>query len=93
MIQKISSLLQTRGLTAMDSWLLLCQLFVALATFEYAVLLGVKFGRQDKARVGEKNHCQKMADEKCRKIDRYALRLFFGLHTLAVAVYFFVIYS
>ena len=77
----------------MDSWLLLCQLFVALATLEYAVLLGIKFGRQDRVRVGEKNHCQQMVDEMCRKIDRYSLRLFFGTHILAVAVYFFIIYA
>ena len=77
----------------MDTWLLLCHLFVALATFEYAILLGIKYGRQDKVRVGEKNHHRTTADERCQKIDRYALRLFFGLHTLAVAVYFFVIYA
>ena len=77
----------------MDYWLLLCQMFVALATFEYAILLGIKFGRQDKVGVEEKNRYQNMADEKCRKIDRFSLRMFFGIHTLTVAVYFFVIYS
>ena len=37
---------QTRYLTALDIWLLLCMLFVAMATFEYATLLGIKFGKQ-----------------------------------------------
>ena len=79
-------------MTAMDFWLLLCQLFVALATLEYAVLLAMKFGRQNL--VGNKNHHhQSAADEKCRRLDRYSLRLFFAIHSLSVAIYFLVIYS
>ena len=31
-------------MTAMDAWLLMCMLFVALATFEYAILLAMRFG-------------------------------------------------
>ena len=30
----------------MDTWLLLCMGFVALALFEYAVLLAIRFGKQ-----------------------------------------------
>ena len=30
----------------MDTWLLLCMGFVALALFEYAVLLTIRFGKQ-----------------------------------------------
>ena len=31
----------------MDIWLLKCMMFVALATFEYAVLLGIRFGKHE----------------------------------------------
>ena len=77
----------------MDFWLILCQLFVGLATLEYAVLLGIKFGRHN--RVGNKNHHhqQSTVDEKCRRIDHYSLRLFFAIHSLSVTIYFLVIYS
>ena len=77
----------------MDYWLILCQMFVGLAMLEYAVLLGIKFGRNN--RVGNKNHHhpQSAVDEKCRRIDHYSLRLFFAIHSLSVAIYFLVIYS
>ena len=38
----------------MDTWLLLCMLFVAMATFEYAILLGITFGRQNRVNVTQK---------------------------------------
>ena len=86
--------LQTRDVTAMDFWFLICIIFVAMALFEYAILLAIKFGKQNKVnanRKGEKK--DKMAEAKCCMIDRHALRVFAALYGAIVGIYFFVVYN
>ena len=78
-------------MTALDIWLLLSMIFVALATFEYAVLLAVKFGKQ---REGSKKDADgRKRDEKCRQIDRYALRVFIVVYGVSVLTYFYAVVS
>ena len=83
-------LLQTRDLTALDFWFLVCILFVASALCEYAILLGIKFGKQNNGK-GERHDKMALADAKCRMIDRHALRVFIALHGAVVGFYFFVV--
>ena len=76
----------------MDVWLLLCKLFVALALFEYSVLLAIRFGKQNKIAAdmsGNKSHV--LAEIKCHKIDRYALRSFLALFAFFMGTYFCII--
>ena len=76
-------------MTAMDIWLLICLLFVALVMLEYAILLAVRFGK------GRKIHVKKVAKEnkenECNTMDRISLRLFMGIYVLTVGSYFYVI--
>ena len=74
-------------MTALDIWLLLSMIFVALATFEYAVLLAIKFRKQSEGTKKEVDNRRRM--EKCRKIDRYALRAFIVVYGVAVLAYFY----
>ena len=73
----------------MDIWLLKCMMFVALATFEYAVLLGIRFGKHE--------HLSLMGNDtnykarKCNRADKTCLLLFLGLYSLAVVAYFEVV--
>ena len=72
-------------MTALDVWLLLCMLFVASALFEYAILLAIRYGKQNKVSakiVGKEEDAA--AIEKCRKIDLHALRVFIVLHVVKV---------
>ena len=89
-LENYEVLLQTRDLTALDIWFLICIFFVSSALCEYAILLGIKFGRQNN---GKGERYDKMADAKCRMIDRHALRVFIALHGAIVGVYFFVVYN
>ena len=78
----------------MDLWLLLCMGFVALALFEYAVLLTIRFGKQHKITADKRgNKSDVVAENRCRKIDRYALRAFLTLFSLSVGTYFYNIHS
>ena len=70
----------------MDVWLLLCILFVALATFEYAILLSIRFGKGKKR--NEKGS-REDKQEKCYKVDKMSLRMFVGIYILTVATYFY----
>ena len=76
-------------MTAMDIWLLICLLFVALVTLEYAILLAVRFGN------GILIHVKKFAKEnkenECNKMDRISLKLFMGIYVLMVGSYFYVV--
>ena len=80
---------QTTRITALDTWLLICMIFVALAMFEYAILLAIKFGKQNKISSEKDPDDERKAAEKCRKIDLYVLRAFIGAHTVAVCTYFY----
>ena len=64
-------------------------MFVAMAMFEYAILLAIKFGKQNKISAEKNLKEDKMAAEKCRRIDLYALRTFIGVHVLTVGTYFY----
>ena len=66
----------------MDIWLLLCMLFVALTIFEYAVMLGIRFGKQKKSDKANQ-------EEICNKMDRISLWLLMGMYVLAVGFYFY----
>ena len=81
--------LQTQVSTAQDIWLLLSMIFVALATFEYAVLLAIKFGKQSEG--SKKDVGGKKRNEKCCKIDRYALRVFTAAYSVSVFTYFYAV--
>ena len=85
-------LFQTRTMTAMDLWLLLCMLCVGTAIFEYGVLLAIRFGRGNKVNQGKKND-QKSTGERCNRIDRYALGVFMTVFALKVGAYTYVINS
>ena len=66
--------------------------FVAMALFEYAILLAIKFRKQNKVngtKKGEKY--DEMAEATCHMIDRHALRVFMALHGAIVGIYFCVV--
>ena len=85
---------QTRDLTAMDYWFLLCIGFVALALFEFALLLRIRFGKSSKVNGNQKeDNFEKIAEAKCYKIDRHAMRVFIAVHGVLVSIYFFVVYN
>ena len=84
-----SFMLQTRSMTGMDVWMIICMIFVALAKFEYAVQLKNIFGTADKiGNANEKGDKTKTA-EKSRKIDRYALVVIFPAYILTAVGYFY----
>ena len=68
-------------------------LFVGLAIFEYAVCLAIRFGKQNQIRDEKRVTYYKTAENICRAIDRYALRVFIGVYTMSVAIYFYALYS
>ena len=76
-------------MTAMDIWMLLSMLFVASAQFEYAVQLKIRFGKTNKigTRAGKEGGAK--AEEKCRIIDRRALKVFLGAYILTVGAYIY----
>ena len=75
-------------MTALDIWLLLSMIFVALATFEYAILLKIKFGRENVKNTLKKEVESKKRDETCRKMDHYALISFLVAYGITVFTYF-----
>ena len=72
----------------MDIWLLLSMMCVAAATFEYAILLAILFGKSRK--VSEEKGESGREEKKCRQVDRMALKMFLGTYILAASSYFFV---
>ena len=79
-------------MTALDIWLLMCMIFVALATFEYAILLKTKFGKQN-GKNGQKEADMRKIDEQCRKMDHYALIVFLVAYGITVFTYVYAIIS
>ena len=73
--------------------MLLCIIYLVLAIFEYALLLGIMFGRQFKIDGNKKGDENKKAEKQCRTIDHYALRVFVALQLLAMGTYFYKYYS
>ena len=75
----------------MDIWLLLCMIFVALATLEYAVMLGIRFGKNKKT--NPRGAASGKKDDKCIDIDRVSLKMFMGIYVLTVGSYFYTVTS
>ena len=73
-------------MTALDIWLLMCLLFVALATFEYATLLAITFWITNK--IGPMEGVVDGKDKICQNIDRIALTMFSIIYVLSVISYF-----
>ena len=84
---------QTRSMTAMNIWMLTCMLFVALATFEYAILLATRFGTDCKINASKKTNDEFKTKRKCMKIDRISLKIFFLVYLLVVCTYFYCLKS
>ena len=72
-------------------WLLLCITFVELAMLEYAYLLKLKFGQKQKINPSKRECDEQKKDERCRKIDRCAMIIFFVAYALAVYSYFYFV--
>ena len=68
-------------------------LFVAFATFEYAILLAIRYGKQHNKTKGAKAGDNRKGGEKCHKIDRLALRAFIAIYVIVVVAYFCNWYS
>lgn len=75
-------------MTALDIWILLSMIFVALATFEYAILLKIKFGKENGKNAPKREFDSKKRDEKCRRMDHYALISFLVAYGITVFTYF-----
>ena len=73
----------------MDIWLLLSMMFVALAIFEYAVLLAIRFGKGRKKNTEEGRASNK--EKLCSKMDRTSLKMFLGTYILTVVTYILVV--
>ena len=65
-------------------------LFVATAMFEYAILLAIKFGKQNRFTPLVSPGDEESKEEKCCFIDLYALRGFIFAYALTVSTYFSV---
>ena len=75
----------------MDIWLLMCLLFVALATFEYAILLKMTFWKTRKVMTMGDSVDEEKRDKICHSIDCLALPIFSFIYTLSVISYFTVL--
>lgn len=67
-------------------------IFVAFALFEYAILLTIRFGKQNKVHgsmIGIKDETTVVG--KCRKIDLYAMRVFMVLHAVVIVAYISIV--
>lgn len=58
--------------------------------FEYATLLHIKYGIQNKVSSEKDPEEDKNALKKCHKIDFYALRAFIATYLLTVVAYFYI---
>ena len=80
-------------MTSLDVWMLICMSFVAAALFEYALLLNIRYGKVNRISNVVKEQWTVKAEKKCRKVDRYAIRLFVIVHTITVPAYFYNVSS
>ena len=65
---------------------------VALALFEYAILLSIRYGKQDKIDVADSNDVTMARQQKCKKIDKYAMRFLLAANIGTIGTYFYVYY-
>ena len=63
-----------------------------MAIFEYAVQLKIRFGARSKIGSARDRERKTKIEEKCRKIDHYALMIFLGIYILTVWLYFYKFY-
>ena len=71
----------------MDTWLLLCMGVVFFTVAEYALILGMSMGKRDRT-AREKEDKLDLS----RKIDFWAMIIFFGLYVLLVGIYICSVY-
>ena len=76
-------------MTSLDIWMLICMIFVAAAQFEYAVQLKIRFGNMTKTGTNVGKGGNTRAEEKCRKVDSYALKIFLVAYIIIVGGYFY----
>ena len=67
--------------------------FVGLALFEYAVCLAIRFGKQNQIGAEKLVKYYRKAEDRCRAIDRHALRAFIGVYAVSMATYFYALCS
>ena len=72
-------------MTCMDIWLLLCMAIVFLAVAEYALILGICYGKKKETDKKGARH------ELAGKIDLWAKKIFLGLYILTVCIYFYCV--
>ena len=75
-------------MTALDTWILMCTSFVALATLEYATVVAIKFCKRD---LIQNDGRDKQLNKMCRKIDHLALAVFMVAFFLSASVYILVV--
>ena len=75
----------------MDTWLLLCMIFVALALFEYAFQLAIRYREKTRGNKNDIEEHEKASKRRCLTIDRWALRIFAGLYILVIGTYFYIV--
>ena len=73
----------------MDIWMLICMLFVAMAQIEYAVQLKMRFRKMSKISTDIGKGDKIRAEERCNKIDRYALVMFIVAYIMTVGTYIY----
>ena len=69
----------------------MCLLFVALATFEYAILLKLTFWKTRKVMTMDDSVDEEKRDKVCHNIDCLALPTFSIIYALSVISYFTVL--
>ena len=79
-------------MTALDIWMSCCRVFVCLAIFEYAIQLKIRFGARSKIGTTRDRERKTKMENKCRKIDQYALMILSGIYILTVCIYFYKFY-
>ena len=71
-------------------WLLWCMFVVALSMIEYAVLLTIKYGKLSKVDVYGQGKTK--IEEKCKKIDKYAIIFFAVINIMSIGTYLYIYY-
>ena len=77
-------------------WLLWCMFIVAFAMIEYAILLKIRYSQLKKLDVQmqsmDKTSGKTKREEKCKKIDRYAMVFFIFINIMTIGTYLYVYY-
>ena len=77
-------------------WLLWCMFIVALAMIEYAILLKIRYSQLKKLDVQmqsmDKTSGKTKQEEKCKKIDKYAMVFFIFINIMTIGTYLCVYY-